>query len=427
MTPAGAPPRLPPAAWLAEPATRRVVAALTEAGGQPRFVGGCVRDTLLGRQVGDVDIATPLRPEAVLAALRAAGIKAVPTGLDHGTVTAVVKPEPAGAGDAPQTTRTFEITTLRVDVETDGRHAVVAFTEDWRGDAARRDFTMNAFSAEPDGTIHDPFGGVADALAGRIRFVGDPTARLEEDVLRLLRFFRFCAHYAKGPPDAEALAACRRYAPRIRGLSGERIRIELLKLLAAPDPVPVWRWMIETQVAQTILGWAGAVDRLAALAALEDRPDSIRRLAALLGGWLEPATALADRLRLSNQDRDRLMRLVSEAGLVTPEADVQDIRRLSYRVGRGHAVDLVLLAWAEVPDDDRFELLLAEARHWQPPEFPLKGRDVLARGVEAGPLVGEVLAEVEGWWVETGFRGDRAACLATLQRCLAARSGHAVP
>ncbi|NBC33089.1 MAG: CCA tRNA nucleotidyltransferase [Alphaproteobacteria bacterium] len=405
------PPRLPPAAWLDAEATHRVIAALAAAGGAPRFVGGCVRDTLLGRSVGDVDIATPLRPQAVLSALREAGIKALPTGLDHGTVTAVVK----DGGTA----RTFEITTLRVDVETDGRHAVVAFTDDWRADAARRDFTMNALSAEPDGTLHDYFGGVADARAGRVRFVGDPATRLEEDVLRLLRFFRFAAHYARTPPDPEALAACRAYAPRLKSLSGERIRVELLKLLAAPDPAPVWRLMAETGAARVILGWPGAVGRLGVLTGLEAAADPIRRLAALLDGRIGPAEALAERIRLSNAERERLTALVARSEAVTPDMGGHDLRRLAYRFGRARAEDLVLLAWAAAPAAPGFAPLLAEARRWQPPAFPLKGHDVLALGVPPGPHVGRLLAAVEDWWIAGDFSADREACLAQLRRLAA--------
>lgn len=399
---------MPAAAWLGDAAARDVVGSLVAAGGTPRFVGGCVRDTLLGRPVGDLDIATPLRPLEVLSALRAAGIKAVPTGLDHGTVTAVVR-----HGDE---IRSFEITTLRVDVETDGRHAVVAFTDDWEGDATRRDFTMNALSLEPDGTLHDYFGGVADALAGRVRFVGDPCTRLEEDVLRLLRFFRFVAHYARTPPDPEALAACRAYAPRLKSLSGERIRAELLKLLAAPDPVPAWRLMAETGTAGMILGWPGDVDRLAALTRLEARPDPVRRLAALLHGRTAPTEALAERIRLSNSEGERLAALVAQSEAVAPDMQIPDLHRLSYRVGRERAEDLVLLAWSAAPAEPRFEALLVEARRWQPPRFPLQGRDVLALGVPPGRVVGRLLAEVEDWWITGNFTADRDACLETAKR-----------
>lgn len=404
--------RLPRTGWMTEPATARVVAALLVAGGTPRFVGGCVRDTLLGRPITDIDIATPLPPTAVVAALETADIRAIPTGLDHGTVTALVT-----AGDGSRTAaQRVEITTLRVDVETDGRHAVVAFTDDWRADAARRDFTMNALSADPDGTLHDYFGGVADALAGRVRFVGDPSHRLQEDVLRLLRFFRFSAHYGRGVPDEAVLLACRSHAPGLGRLSGPRIRLELFKLLSAPDPSPVWRLMIDTAVAPVLLGWSGSIDRLAAMARSEPNPDPLRRLAALLDGWVEHAKALAERLRLSNEEKTRLTTLVDNSDLVTPEFTAHDVHRLAYTFGSSRAVDLILLAWAAAPEERRFELLLSEAAGWCPPCFPLKGRDALAAGVPAGRQLGTLLSRVENWWIESGFSADRNECLEQLIR-----------
>jgi poly(A) polymerase len=313
--------------------------------------------------------------------------------------------------------RTFEITTLRVDVETDGRHAVVAFTGDWRADAARRDFTMNALSAEPDGLLHDYFGGVADALAGRVRFVGDPNRRLDEDKLRLLRFFRFQAHYGRQDPEEYALAACAAYAPALECLAGERVRVELLKLLAAPDPVRVWRWMQAYGVAPYVLsGRAGDAARLAGLVAVEPAPDPIRRLAALWDGEPAETAGLAERLRLSNEERDRLALLAGHRDAVTGDMDRRALRRLLYRVGRARGIDLVLLGRAAAPDDPRFAPLTAEAEAWPEPHFPLKGRDALAAGVPPGRRVGELLAAVEAWWVDGDLRADRDACLAELRR-----------
>jgi poly(A) polymerase len=396
-------------------AVAALFAALARAGAPARFVGGCVRDALLGRPAGDVDIATPLPPDRVAAALRDAGLKAVPTGIEHGTVTAVV---PSGEGH-----RSFEVTTLRVDVETDGRHAVVAFTGDWRADAARRDFTMNALSAEPDGLLHDYFGGIADALAGRVRFVGDPARRLEEDRLRLLRFFRFQAHYGREPPDAAALAACGAYAPGIVRLAGERVRSELFKLMAAPDPVPVWRTMQAYDVAPYVLnGRAGDADRLAGLVRSEPEPDSLRRLAALWDGDAAETEALADRLRLSNEDRERLRLLAAERDAVDGAIDRRALRRLLYRVGRARGVDLVLLGSARTPDDPRSAALRAEADGWPEPQFPLKGRDVVEAGVAPGRRVGRLLDAVERWWIDTDFTADREACLAELRRRAAAEA-----
>ncbi|MGE4220379.1 MAG: CCA tRNA nucleotidyltransferase, partial [Alphaproteobacteria bacterium] len=271
--------RIEPQPWMTEPATQRVMRALAEGGAGARFVGGCVRDALLGRPIRDIDIATDGSPERVTAILAAAGIKVVPTGFAHGTVTAVVDH------------RGFEITTLRVDVETFGRHARVAFTDDWVADAARRDFTFNAMSLETDGTLHDPFGGEADLRARRVRFVGAARQRIEEDVLRLLRYFRFHAHYGAPPPDAEALDACRAMAPRLPDLSAERVAAELMKLLAAPDPVPVLRLMRAEGVLARVLDEARDLARLARMVRIDAAADPLRRLAALLPS--DPAGALA--------------------------------------------------------------------------------------------------------------------------------------
>ncbi len=233
--------KIPPQDWMRAPETRAVIAALTAEGAEVRFVGGCVRDALAERRVQDIDIATQLPPEAVMRLLDAAGIKAVPTGIQHGTVTAV-------SGGKP-----FEITTLRVDVETYGRKAKVAFTDDWTADAARRDFTFNALSCAPDGTLYDPFDGEADLMAGRVRFVGEARARIVEDYLRLLRFFRFQAHFAKQPPDPQALEIAAELAPRLDRLSGERIRGELLRLLQAPDPLPVVEILIARRILRAVV------------------------------------------------------------------------------------------------------------------------------------------------------------------------------
>ena len=377
-----------------------------------RFVGGCVRDALLGRSPGDIDIATRLTPDRVAKALKQAGLRTIPTGLDHGTLTALV---PEGTGQ-----RTFEITTLRLDVETDGRHAVVAFTTDWQADAARRDFTMNALSADPDGRVHDYFGGVADALTGRVRFVGDPARRLTEDVLRLLRFFRFQAHYGRTAPEEAALQVCSVHAPELAHLAGERIRVELFRLLAAPDPAPVWRLMQRWAIAPHVLvGRTGDAGRLAALVQLESEPDPIRRLAALWDGNPEETLALAERLRLSAADRDRLVRLAARRGQLSGALEPAALRRLLYEQGPARGQDLLLLAWAEAPEDNRFATLLAAAETWALPRFPLQGRDALAVGVPPGPQVGQLLRTVDAWWLAGDFSADRNACLAELIRLVA--------
>src|SRR6266478_853367 len=282
---------MPPQSWMSAPATRAVIAALSAGGAEVRFVGGCVRDSLAGRPVGDIDIATPDEPARVIELLEGAGLKAVPTGIEHGTVTAVAFHRP------------FEITTLRRDVENYGRRAKVSFTDDWTADAARRDFTFNALSCTPEGRLHDPFGGVADLRTQRVRFVGDATARIREDVLRLLRFFRFYAHYGAPPPDGDALAAARVMAPLLPSLSGERIAAETLKLLAARDPAAVLRLMQGHGVLAHFLPESVHLDRLARLTAIERslslKPEPPRRLAAVLESEAA-ARAVAASWHLSN-------------------------------------------------------------------------------------------------------------------------------
>jgi len=298
------PKRWPPD-WVKARETRALVAALTKAGIEARFVGGAVRDSLLGRpaaKIDDIDAATPARPEAVLAALEAADIRAVPTGLAHGTVTAVFP--------RARVPRRFEITTLRRDVETDGRHAVVAFDADWAADAARRDFTINALYLSPDGSMFDPVGGKADLAARRVRFVGDPARRLDEDVLRLLRYYRFEARFGVGSGDVAARAACRAAIPRLPTLSAERIARELLGILGAVEAMRVLEMMRDDGVLAAVLPEADGLDRVARLSSC----DPLLRLAAVISVDKAGAARLGDRLRLSRQDRDRL------AGLVPPFA-----------------------------------------------------------------------------------------------------------
>jgi poly(A) polymerase len=402
--------RLPTQPWMSDPATVAVLAALGAEGGQRRFVGGCVRDASIGRPVKDIDIATADRPERVIELLQRARIRVVPTGIAHGTVTAVVDGKP------------FEITTLRRDVEHYGRHAKVEFTDDWVADASRRDLTFNAMSLTPEGELFDPFGGLADLAAGRVRFVGDPRQRIEEDVLRLLRFFRFHAHYGKPPPDEAALAACRELAPKLPGLSGERVQAELMKLLAAPDPAPVVALMRDREILKHLLPEASAIDRLAGLVRIEANPDPVRRLAALLVDGEGAARRVGERLKLSNADRDRLLQLAGPADLA-PALDPRQRRLQLYRLGQALFRDRVYLGWAVAPKNaaDVWKQLLAVAD--QPiPEFPLKGRDALELGLEAGPEVGRLLAAVERWWIEGDFQADRKACLKQLKE-LAGRGG----
>jgi poly(A) polymerase len=407
------PRNLPPQPWLTAPETRALVDALTRDGGQTRFVGGCVRDAWLGRAVKDIDLATPDPPETVMQRLQRAGIRAIPTGIEHGTVTAVI-------GE-----RHFEITTLRHDVETFGRRARVAFTDDWEADAARRDFTINALSAEPDGTMHDPFGGIDDLEAGRVRFVGDPEARIREDVLRLLRFFRFHAWYGSGEPDEAAIAACSRLAPLLPTLSGERVAAEILRLLLAPDPATAMALMRDHGVLRHILPELTEIERLRTLVLIEDEigdRDAIRRLAALLPGETAAALAVAGRLRLSNADRDRLAALASPTNAIAPPLGERERRQALHRFGAAVFRDLVLLHWADSPGAaTRHRELLAAADAWTPVALPVKGQDALDLGIPAGPEVGRLLAEIERWWEEGDYRATREDCLSKLKALISAR------
>jgi poly(A) polymerase len=385
--------RIAPPEWLVHP----TLTALLDALGEGRFVGGVVRDTLLGLPPGDLDLATPLEPAEVVERLARAGIRTVPTGIAHGTVTAVL-------ADG----RPVEITTLRRDVATDGRHATVAFTVDWVADAARRDFTLNALYLDRTGGIWDPVGGIEDCLAGRIHFVGEPLRRIDEDFLRILRFYRFQARYGRVPADPAARAACRARAARIDGLAGERLQTETRKLLAASDPTPTVRLMIEDGVLGAILPAPFRPDRLAALVRIEPKPDPIRRLAALIGDGT--GAIAAERLRLSNAERDRLTALTGP-NPIDPAAPAPAQRALLYRLGAPLYRDFALLRGAAH--------LLAIADAWQNPSLPVGGSDVRALGIPAGPAVGMLLKQVEVWWIEGDFQADRAACLDRL-RALAA-------
>ena len=397
-------------AWLDAPPTRGLIEALDRAGIDFRFVGGVVRDGLLGRPVADIDLATPSPPDAVIRAIEAAGLKAIPTGLAHGTVTALVKG------------RHFEITTLRRDVETDGRHAVVAFTDDWREDAARRDFTMNALYADRDGRITDFFGGIADARAGRVRFIGDPARRIEEDGLRILRFFRFHAWYGQVAPDPDGLAACAAMAGMIDRLSGERIQAEIFKLLGAPDPAPVWQAMIAHGIVAHLIPAATRVDDLARLVAAERGlglpAGPLRRLAALTGptdgGQI---AALKARLKLSNQDEETLRSVdgMSDGLALLAKGD---FGQALYGREPGVVRDAALVAYARTgcPDLRTVADLRQFSKSWREPRFPLSGGDLTALGIAPGPAMGSLLKQVEDWWMAGGFVADREGCLAELER-----------
>lgn len=406
-------------AWLGWPESTAVMAALNaDTPDMARYVGGAVRDAVLGRAVKDIDIATKWPPQQAAEKLQAAGIKVVPTGIDHGTITAV-------AGHRP-----FEITTLRRDVSTDGRRAVVAFTDDWWQDAARRDFTMNALYADAQGQVFDPFDGVADAQAGRVRFIGDASTRIEEDALRILRFFRFHAWYGandgQGTPDADGLVACVKRRADLRILSVERVAKEVLRLLAAPQPVPTVKLMAKEGIWAGVLPEAAYFDRLDRLVALEQRrkeADPLRRLGALLP---DGAAAAGDRLRLPKRDQLRLAEMITPREDIAPEKDGNGfgrrLRALHYRIGTQAFVDHALLNWAgrsTALNDRRWREFLRQAQNWPAPVFPVKGRDALALGACPGPELGDLLAELELWWVVRDFKPDKADLLARLERRLA--------
>jgi poly(A) polymerase len=405
-------PRIEPQSWMTNPATLGVLEALEAGGAAARFVGGSVRDALLGRPIGDIDIATPAPPERVIELLEKQGIKVVPTGLAHGTVTAI-------AGNPP---RHFEITTLRRDVETYGRRARVAFDADWTQDAARRDFTINAIFLDPDGTVHDPVGGLADLRARRVRFVGDPAIRIAEDVLRILRYYRFEARFGTGLSDPPARAACRALTHLLPNLSAERVAQELMKLLETSDPVGALRMMVEDGVLLVILPEARRLDRLRHMIAIEPEPDPLRRLAALIEVDGPGAVALAERLHFSNAWRDRLHGL-APPWAIDPSADIAAQRRALYRLGAERYRDVALLLAAErAMSRGRLTELLALARAWTPPAFPLSGRDVTALGIPPGPRIGRLLDATHAWWEAGDFAADRAACLACLKALAAAHS-----
>jgi poly(A) polymerase len=400
-------------AWLRAPASRRVLAALGADGHAARFVGGCVRDGLLGlSDVGrELDIATPERPDQVIRLLERAGLPALPTGLAHGTVTTL-------ADD-----RRFEITTLRRDVACDGRHAEVEFTDDFVLDAARRDFTINAMSCDAAGRLYDYFGGRADLAAGRVRFVGAAAARIAEDHLRILRFFRFFARYGQPPADAEALAACGAAAPELRRLSGERTQAEMVKLLGSPEPLPALRLMAATGVLGEVIPGPVALKRLTRLIELAPGSEPLVRLAALLRPPPADRTAAAkvvDRWRMSKRDAERLLALTADP-LPELRASSPERARQLHRLGAERYADLVRIAAADASRDPVAALAeaLAAAAGWEPRRLPLGGNDILALGVPAGPRVGALLAALEAWWVAHDFAPDRTACLAEARRLLA--------
>jgi poly(A) polymerase len=396
-------PHLADAPWLRKGEVARLLALLDRDGEEARAVGGAVRNALLGLAVGEIDVATTALPEEVMRRVAAAGGKAVPTGIEHGTVTAIIDHHP------------IEVTTLRQDVETFGRKARVVFGRDWQMDAERRDFTINALSAAADGRVHDYVGGIADLAARRVRFIGEPQRRIEEDYLRILRFFRFHAHFGGGAPDPEGLRACIRARAGLDTLSRERVRTEMLKLLPAARATPTLATMAESGFLDMVLGGVAFVasfeNMIKVEGALGIQPDALRRLGAL-GMWVaEDAERLRERLRLSNAESDRLLAL-ERWWQVTPRLSAQAAHALLYELGPQSFVDRVLLAWTRAEasaGDAAWRDLASLPQRWKAPPFPLKAADFSRRGIAAGPSLGAALRAAETAWIAADFPAERVA------------------
>lgn len=402
-------PSLANARWLADPAVRRVFAVLESAGEEARVIGGAVRNALMDLPVADVDFGTTAPPDAVMAAAEAAGLKAVPTGFDHGTVTLVVN----GRG--------FEVTTLREDIETDGRHAIVRFGRDWRADARRRDFTVNALSVDASGAVHDPVGGHPDIVARRIRFIGDPDRRIAEDRLRVLRLFRFQAEYGAGDIDAGGLAAATRAREHLRDLSPERIGQEMRRLVVAPRAAETVALMQEAGILSIVLGGIAYLGPFACLAAIDAPMSSALALAVLACRVDEDALRITPRLRLANAERDRIRAILAAAAMFRDPPDTRGARAALYRLGLDVYRDAVAYGWSwsgAAADDAKWRDLLALPERWTAPALPLGGRDLMAEGLQ-GPAVGETLRALETWWIGEDFAPDAAALRARLQQMLA--------
>lgn len=392
------------AAWLTSGALPRLLAVLDCDGEEARVVGGAVRNALLGVPILEVDVATTAVPEEVVKRVGAAGFKAVPTGIEHGTITVVIDKHP------------FEVTTLRKDVETYGRHAKVEFGRDWKDDAERRDFTINALSATRDGTVYDYAGGLDDLAHRRVRFIGDPAKRIEEDYLRILRFFRFHAAYGAGHPDATGLAACIAARNGLDQLSRERVRMELLKLLVAPHATATLAVMTHAGLLLLVLGGVPYLADFENVAKVEAStgtpPDSVRRLGALGVVIAEDAERLWQRLRLTNNEHERLASMAEGWRRILPAFGDNAAKALLYRLGPQHFIDHALLGWARSranAHDAKWNELATLPQRWTAPEFPLEGADFMKRGVAQGPALGAALAAAERAWIAAEFTQDRRA------------------
>jgi poly(A) polymerase len=410
--------RLENSAWLTAGALPQVLAVLDHAGEEARVVGGAVRNAMFGQTPDEIDIATTAVPDTVIERARAAGFKAVPTGIDHGTVTVIVDGTP------------FEVTTLRADVETYGRKARVAFGRDWKTDAERRDFTINALSVDRAGEVFDYVGGLADIDARHVRFIGDPARRIAEDFLRILRFFRFHATFGSGPPDAAGLKACIAAREGLGQLSRERIRMELLKLLRAAHATPTLAVMTEAGLLEAVLGGVPLLAsfentcKVEAAAGVEGDP--VRRLAAIGVSVVEDAERLWQGLRLTNSEHARLTSIAEGWQRISPAQGEGAWRELIYRIGPDRFVDRALVAWARSPAgaaDAEWKALATLPMRWTAPTFPLKAKDFTKRGVEKGPRLGTTLAAAEEAWIVAGFPADKVALTAIADAAVAATAG----
>jgi tRNA nucleotidyltransferase/poly(A) polymerase len=395
--------RLPDASWLTSGPLAQLLAVLDRAGEEARVVGGAVRNSLLGETVAEIDVATTATPDEVLARARAAGFKAVPTGIDHGTVTVIVDQTP------------FEVTTLRADVETYGRKAKVMFGRSWRVDAERRDFTMNALSVTPKGDLYDYVEGLADLDARVVRFIGDPRRRIAEDYLRILRFFRFHAAYGRGAPDAEGLAAAIAARDGLASLSRERVRAEMMKLLVAPGATATLTVMADGGILGNVIGGVPLIADFARMAAVEAAaqvaPDAARRLGALTVMVEEDSDRLWQRLRLTNGEHETLRSMADGWRRLSPAIGEARARELLYRLRPDAYVDRVLLAWARSgasTDDAQWRELATLPQRWTLPVCPIKSKAMTARGLAQGPQLGAALKAAEEAWIAAGFPAARS-------------------
>ncbi len=378
-----------PPPWITYPETKKVLETLRMSGGEGRFVGGCVRDALLGHISDDIDICTDLKPDAVMTAFGNAGVRVIPTGLKHGTVTAILG------------THKYEITTLRVDVSTDGRHAEVEFTANWQEDAARRDFTINALYLTEEGELLDYFDGINDLQAGQLRFIGDADARIEEDRLRVLRYFRFFSRFHRGTPDPDAIAACENAVGKLGQLSSERVTREFMLLLEQRNSTDALRLMERSGVLQAVLPGNASLKLYGKLLELPTSSDALQRLCVLYNGNLEWAKNIATYLRLSTRFEARLVLMCAEdlSLLLSTTEQKAELYKLGCEVFK----DRVLLAWGRGGHTAICQSYLELAENWQIPKLPVSGKDLLATGMKPGPVVGENLKRLEKDWIASDF------------------------